>query len=686
MILILLFLATFASADDAVETYRTANPPQIDGYLNDDVWKHATVVNDFVQRLPHEGAQPTEKTEVRIAYTTTALYIAFHAFDTKPGQIVATVMKRDDSDIVNNEQFAFAIDSYNDGRSGYWFSTNPLGARVDAQFANEGDLWEDNWNGIWQCKARIDSSGWTAEIEIPFATLRFQNAPGNIMGINLYRRIIRTNENLFAPLVPLKYLNGTPNVSIARKYRFAGIHGGDDLYVKPYALGGYSSDSISNASAKNAGADIRYQITNSLISNLSLKTDFSETEVDDRQINLTQFSLFFPEKRDFFLESSSNFQFGISGQTEMFFSRRIGLSEDASEAVPMLVGGKFTGKIGSMDVGVLDVQTEATGMDPAENFGVIRLKQSIGSRSYFGGIFTNRTGKGNANQTYGLDLNCYLFHEIFFNSFATELTNHASAYSAALQRESERTSFLIAYRDIAKDFDPAIGFVQKTDIQRIDGNLFVPFYWNESWLQNVTPGYEIQNDEDHDGNLNSRFQQLSLKVAAVSGDAVKLFVNQDHEFVAEDFPVFRSNLVTAGDYTFARAGVSIDTKPGRTVSASVQTSTGGFFGGTRTEFSPSVVWKANRHITLSQSYFNDWIDLNGSVFRIQLTRTRVAYSLNTQFSVSSIVQYDNDSQKLGFNVRASYLFREGTEILFAYDELQHQQRSFVLKFTYLFGL
>src|SRR5262245_23599802 len=390
---------------------RITSSPHIDGILNEEVWKRALVVSDFIQRLPREGSIPSERTEMRVLYSETSLFLGFIAYDSQPEQIVATVFKRDDWDITQNDQLAFAIDSYNDGRSGYWFSTNPLGARVDAQFANEGDLWEDNWNGIWECKARINSTGWTAEIEIPFATLRFRNGPENIMGINLYRRIIRTNENLFAPLIPLRYLNGTPNVSVARKYKFIGIHGGDQLYVKPYALGGYSSDTISSASAKNAGADVRYQITNSLISNVSVRTDFSETEVDDRQINLTQFSLFFPEKRDFFLESSSNFQFGIPGQTEMFFSRRIGLSEDATQAVPMLIGGKLTGKVGGLDLGVLNVQTEATNLDRAENFSVIRLKQSIGPRSYFGGIFTNRTGNGESDQTYGLDLNQYLFHE-----------------------------------------------------------------------------------------------------------------------------------------------------------------------------------------------------------------------------------------------------------------------------------
>jgi hypothetical protein len=199
---------------------RITTSPHIDGILDEEVWKRALVVSDFIQRLPREGSIPSERTEMRIMYSDRSLFLGFIAYDSHPEKIVATVFKRDDWDVTQNDQLAFAIDSYNDGRNGYWFSTNPLGARVDAQFANEGDLWEDNWNGIWECKTKINPDGWVAEIEVPFSTLRFKKADVNVMGINLFRRIVRTNEQIFAPLIPLQLSNGTPNVSAARKYQF----------------------------------------------------------------------------------------------------------------------------------------------------------------------------------------------------------------------------------------------------------------------------------------------------------------------------------------------------------------------------------------------------------------------------------------------------------------------------------
>lgn len=693
--------AGLVCADAAFSPQRVSDPPVIDGVLDEAVWQSAPVVSDFLQRLPREGAEPQERTEVRLLYTETSLYVGYRAFDNVPQKLASTVMKRDDFDVTQNDQFVIAIDSYNDGRSGYWFSTNPLGVRVDAQFAEEGDWWESNWNGIWECKTRIDSQGWTAEIEIPFSTLRFRRANSNVMGINLFRRVIATNESLFSPLVPLQYVNGTPNVSIARKYRFDGIRGGDQWYIKPYALGGFAGTQSDSKPEKNGGLDVRYQVTTSLITNLSLKTDFTETEVDDRQINLTRFSLFFPEKRDFFLESSGNFQFGLPGDTELFFSRRIGLSDDAQEALPMVFGAKLTGKIKKLDVGLLDAQTESAASLSAENFGVARVKAGIGERSFAGAIFTNRDGGSAFSRTYGADLNLFVYKDVFLNGFAAAVTSSAgldlqdsSAYSVALARQSERTSFRIGYRDIGAAFDPAIGFVQKPDVKRAEGNLFVPFYSNSSWLLSLTPGYEFFTDHDHTGRLSSRFQQASLKTAFQSGDQVSVFASYAEDLVLESFPIFRSEEVAPGFYREMRGGVSAATKTGRAISGTLDFSAGGFYGGSRLEFSPGLVWKVNHHITTSALYVNDWITMSADHFRVQLIRARVGYSLNTQLSVSSVVQYDNSSQSLGVNLRIGYLFREGTELFVVYNGIsdkgvnpeQPPARSLLIKFTYLFGL
>ena len=713
LILLLSFCPVLLGSDDFITPPRINNPPRIDGILNDEVWQRAYVVSDFLQRFPREGAVPTEKTEIRLLYTTTALYIGFRAYDTRPEKIVSSVFKRDDFDLVQNDQLAFAIDSYNDERNGYWFSTNPLGARVDAQFGNEGDLWEPNWNGIWECKTQVDNQGWTAEIEIPFSTLRFRKADANIMGINLFRRIIRTNEQIFAPLIPLQLSNGTPNVSAARKYRFEGIEGSDHLFVKPYGLSGFTAETDDTEMENDGGVDVRYQVTNNLISNFSLNMDFAQADVDDRQVNLTRFRLFFPEKREFFLESANNFLFGIAGETELFFSRRIGLSEDATTTVPILFGGKLTGKLHGFDIGILDVQTRSQDCDdefdfctddPAENFSVIRLKGGLGSRSYIGGIITNRwADELFSSQSYGLDMNVHLGNEIFLSGFASgvhspKTTNFldSSAFDLNLSRGGERTSFRVRYTDIAADFDPAIGFVQRPDTRRFHGNLFTPFYRKQGRLLSLTPGYELIREEDHTGILTFFGQEASFKILFQSEDQFRLFVNREEEFVPEDFFIFRDVEIPKGSYLENRAGIEVSSKPGRNFSGTLIVSQGGFFGGSRLELSPSLIWKVNKHFTLSQAVQSNLIELEQDNFNVYVTRTRIAYSLNTNFSASAVLQYDNSSQEFGLNFRAGYLFKEGTELFVVYNEIMEESfvnrpvarrdRSFLIKFTYMFRI
>jgi uncharacterized protein DUF5916 len=697
MVLVTSFLFAQAQTPPRITT-----PPHIDGILNEEAWKRALVVSDFIQRLPREGSIPSERTEMKILYSETSLFLGFIAYDSQPKKIVATVYKRDDWDITQNDQLALAIDSYNDGRNGYWFSTNPLGARVDAQFANEGDLWEDNWNGIWECKTKINPDGWVAEIEIPFSTLRFKKADVNVMGINFFRRIVRTNEQIFAPLIPLELSNGTPNVSAARKYQFEGIQEEEKLFVKPYGLSGFSAETQNTEAEKDAGLDVRYQLTNSLISNFSANMDFAEADVDDRQVNLSRFRLFFPEKREFFLESAGNFQFGIPGETEIFFSRRIGLTEDSLDTVPILFGGKLTGKIKNWDIGALDVQTRSDNLFPSENFSVLRLKSGISARSYIGGIVTNRTTRDlRSSQTYGLDMNLYLWKETFLTGFATGVYSSktkqkfldSSAFDLNLWRGGERTSFRIRYTDIAAQFDPAIGFVQRPDTRRFLANFFQPFYTKNGSLLSLTPGYELIREENHNGTLMYWYQQASFKTLFQSEDQFKLFVNQSEEFVPEEFPVFREISVPVGRYDSTRYGFDAATKPGRKISGELTVSNGGFYGGSRLELSPSLFWKVNRHVMLSQAFISNFVHEAPEDFNLYITRTRISYSLNTSFSVSSILQYDNSSQKIGFNCRANYMFKEGTELFVVYNEIQDESirpeinpprnRSLLIKFTYL---
>jgi hypothetical protein len=483
---------------------------------------------------------------------------------------------------------------------------------------------------------------------------------------------------------------------------FEGIQEGEKLFVKPYGLSGFSAETQDTEAEKDAGLDVRYQLTNSLISNFSANMDFAEADVDDRQVNLSRFRLFFPEKREFFLESAGNFQFGIPGETEMFFSRRIGLTEDSLDTVPILFGGKLTGKIKNWDIGALDVQTRSDELFPSENFSVLRLKSGVSARSYIGCIITNRTTEDlQSSQTYGLDMNIFLWKETFLSGFASGVYSSeskpklldSSAFDLNLWRGGERTSFRLRYSDIAAEFDPAIGFVQRPDTRRLLANLFQPFYTKSGSLLSLTPGYEFIREENHDGVLMFLYQQASFKTLFQSEDQFRIFVNRSEEFIPEAFPVFREISIPIGRYAANRFGIDASTKPGRRISGTLTLSNGGFYGGSRLEISPALFWKVNRHFNLSQTLISNFVSDAPEDFNLYITRTRISYSLNTSFSISSILQYDNSSQKIGFNFRASYMFKEGTELFVVYNEIQDEgihpdinpprNRSLLIKFTYL---
>jgi hypothetical protein len=691
-----LFLSIQSSlAETVFEPPRLPKGPLVDGVF-EDLWDQALVVSDFFQRFPKEGGSPTERTEIRIVYTSHTMYIGLTAFDTFPRDLRATVLKRDDFEISKNDQFAMAIDSYNDARNGYWFSTNPIGARVDSQFFDEGNIWELNWDGIWNCETRINTSGWTAEIEIPFSTLRFVPAESNVMGINFFRRIIRTNEQLFAPLIALKYTNGTPNVSAARKYLFKEITGSKKWLMKPYVVSGLEKEqTLRNDLNGDAGIEVKYAVADSLTTNFSLNTDFAEIEVDERRINLSRFRLFFPEKRDFFLENAGNFQFGIPGQTELFFSRRIGLSEEG-ETVPVLFGTKLTGKIHNLEIGLLNSQTKQSNDTHAENFSVLRVKSGLGTRSYVGSIFTGRYNRvDNFATTLGLDFNLFLVDEVALFGFASRTQESANAdgsgYHLALARGGERTSFRLAFTQLDESFQPAVGFVQRTGIRQWETNLFIPFYFENEFLRTITPGYEGKATEDLSEGFTDTFQRISLKWIAPSEDQILFFAQQSREGVPESFPIFREIRVPPGAYREGQAGFEFTTKPGRSVSGGLLLSTGGFYNGSKTEFATSFSWKLNRHFTFVQFFSTNFVELEDQSFRIDLFRSHIAFSLNTHLSTSALLQYDNSTRQLGINFRFGYLFREGTELFVVYDELREQfgslpdKRRLLMKFTYLFA-
>ncbi len=699
---------------EPIKVLKITTPPAIDGKLDETIWTHATMVSNFIQRFPKDGERATEKTEVYFMYTTTDLFVGVRCFDAQPEKIVATVMQRDNFDLLQNEQFVIAIDSYNSGRNGYWFSTNPLGVRADCEFINEGETWICEWDGIWECQSRIDSLGWTIELKIPFSTMRFENKDENIMGINLFRRIVRTNEEIFSPHIPLQYPHGTADVSIARKFSFSGISGGNNFYVQPYVLGGRQTDNTSANSEVTTksefGGEIRYDITDNFTSNFTYNTDFAQVELDDRQINLTRFNLFFPEKRDFFLENAGLFSFGLPQVVEVFFSRTIGLAQEANNratTVPILVGGKLTGRIGKFEIGLMDVQTRSHGAITGKNFSVARIKYQVLPRSYLGFIATNKFSESRFdNSAIGVDANIFLSKDLGFSGFASSTVSHGEspgnlnslAFNITLFKRGERTSFNLVLTDIGSNFNPGVGFLARSGVRKWNGELRMPWYVESKKIRRLVPEYEVAYFVNHDEKIENSLHLVSLRTELQSNDELNIFASRMFEYVPFDFSVFKSIMVPSGNYTVHRVGVSLQSKQGRKFSTKLALESGGLYDGTQTKVITSLQWKVNHHLTIFQDYETAWINFSSESFRTHIVQSRINYALNTKFFINSLIQYDNESEELGVNLRLSYQFREGRELFLVYNEIldeegvrfsrvltQSKGRSIILKFNYQFN-
>ena len=386
-----------------IQVQRASRAPEIDGILSDEAWRTASVVDSFTQQEPVNGQPATERTEVRMLYDAGNLYIGVHAFDSDPDHLRATEMRRDSSRIMDEDNVQVILDTFRDSRSGYMFVTNPLGAKLEQQIFEEGggnvrgsaSNINKDWNGVWEAASRRTSDGWIAEIAIPMVTLRSPDVPVQTWGVNFSRNIRRKNEIVYWSPIPKPY--NLMQVSLAGTLTgMTELNRGLDLRIKPYVTAGTKYDRVGTASStdalKDVGVDVKYGLGHGLALDLTVNTDFAQAEVDEQQVNLTRFALFFPEKRDFFLENSGQFNVGTQGlerQMDLFFSRRIGLS-DAGQPIGIRGGARLTGKVNGNNIAVMDLQTEEFGGRPADNFLVARYSKDINRRSKIGGMIINK--------------------------------------------------------------------------------------------------------------------------------------------------------------------------------------------------------------------------------------------------------------------------------------------------------
>src|SRR6267154_2235959 len=471
------------SARISAEATRVNQAPKLDGTMNDLLWQLANPITDFRQREPHEGEPPTEKTEVRILYTRHAVYFGIHCFDSEPSRIVATELRRDVSQDLD-DYFEILIDSSHDRRDAYVFQVNPLGTQIDGliveeQGNNSSADFDSGWDGVWISEARITVDGWTATVEIPFTTLNFTQSKNVIWGLNFKRFIRRKNEEDLWSAYRRTF--GITKVSRAGELTgITDIGAGRLFIVKPYGLTQYDKKSGENPKFPlTGGLDVKYGLRSNLVANLTANTDFADTDVDQQQFNLTPFKIFIPEKRRFFLENTGIFNFNLGDQDQLFFSRQIGIDPVTGQQVPLNGGARLTGTIGRLALGVMDVETRSSGPNPHANYAIARLKETLWGGSYIGVMgIDKRSGNvlDNYNQTGGVDTRLVFFKDWFVDAHmaGTQSPGYPSGASdvgASLSYRSNWLDGIIERRKMGPNFNPEVGFIERVDSNETYGDL-----------------------------------------------------------------------------------------------------------------------------------------------------------------------------------------------------------------------
>ncbi|MEQ8765013.1 MAG: DUF5916 domain-containing protein [Planctomycetota bacterium] len=649
---------------------RVAEPPRLDGLLDDAVWLEAEPLVDFYQVLPIEGAEPSESTEVRIVYTEDALYIGTMCHDPEPEKIVATQMARD-ADLDPDDRIELFLDTFLDRRNAFYFQISPGGSIGDALFSN-AEGFNKRWDGIWWGEARILENGWSCEIEIPFKTLSFDPSKDS-WGFNIAREIKRKGERIrwSNPLRSSRFFRVAEGGTIRG---FEDLRQGIGLDVVPYGLMKTVHDDRTGRDFLRGdfGGDLFYRVTPSLQASLTLNTDFAEAEVDERQVNLTRFPLFFPERRDFFLQDASIFSFGgISRSPLPFFSRRIGLV--SGEEVPIWAGAKLTGRVGDFNLGVLDVQTgEEDGLDP-KNLFVTRVSRNVLEESSVGMIFTRgRPAENGENALAGLDFT-YRTGELFGEkNFQIDLWGMGTSTSGAggdgsaagLTADFPNDQIDVGFEVqlIGDDFNPELGFVQRTGVNLYGLDLeYKPR--PETWIRQFTFGFFPDWTTLSNNDLDTRSLALvPFAVELETGDELELRVTSLFERFYQDFEIQDGVIVPADDYEYTRYEARFESSNRRPLSLILFAADGTFLSGRRTDFEVGFEWRPSRYFTIGFEQEENRVSLDEGSFTTRILRGRLDVAFDPRLTWRNFVQYDNVSDDISLNSRVRWIIDPGSEL------------------------
>jgi hypothetical protein len=720
------------------EPLRTANatrvdhPPKLDGTLDDPLWQQAAPTDNFLQREPFEGQAPTEKTEIRILYDKHVVYFGIACFDSDPKGIVATELRRDVSQELD-DYFEIIIDSAHDRRNAYVFQINPLGTQRDALITEEqrtdsgtGDG-DPGWDGVWTSEARIGQRGWTATIAIPFSTLNFMQSNDVIWGINFKRFIRRKNEEDLWSAWRRTY--GSAKISQAGElHGISDIGSGRLFIVKPYGLTGFSHFPPSAAGTGytpgtsalyTGGVDVKLGLRSNLVANFTVNTDFADADVDTQQFNLTPYKLFFPEKRQFFLENAGVFSFPIGGDSDsLFFSRQIGIDPITGQEVPINAGAKVTGALGKFELGVMDVDTRESGPNPYANFAVARVKRALWGGSYIGVIgIDKRSGNpmDSFNQTEGVDTRLVLFKDLAVNAFAAQsrtpgFSSGETDFGGVFHYQSNWLELIGDHRKIGPHFNPEVGFLERQDCicDYLDANFkvrpkveavrelnFEGFMFHAPDTHHVLQTQEWQNTfriEFHNGSYSD-------------DDIVDVFTQR----LITPFNIYKNVSIPVGEYHWTRHQFTYGSPQDRRLTVNMFERFGSYYNGHLNEARVRATYRASER--LSFNFAEQWnrfrlgttTDPSGTTvlprsagdFSVVFGSFQTNYSFSRFLTLSTLLQMNTaNTQAASANIRLRWNYRPDSDLyviytagqrfasLVAVNPPQYYENRFVIKFTY----
>jgi uncharacterized protein DUF5916 len=685
---------------------------KLDGLLSEEFWAGARLIDDFRQREPDEGDPATERTEVRVVYSGDVMIVGIKAFHTDPDLIVSRILQRDrvmtrrgfgGASFAGDDGVAIMFDPFHDHRNGMIFATNPNGAEYDALLTDE-NAFDVNWRGVWEVASSRIPEGWSTEFAIPLKTLRYATGGDDHWGLNVFRLIRSKNEEVLWR--SWQRQNGGFR-KVSRAGHLTGLEElptpGITIEAKPFLLtsnrrtraetGGLPSDQT-----VELGLDLKTEVRPGLILDLTANTDFAQVEVDDQQVNLTRFSLFFPEKRDFFLENSGIFSFGTEtgfGPPDflMFFSRRIGIG--AGGEVPILGGARLSGRVGNQTVGFLNVVTGQQGSEPTTNFLVTRVKRDIGDAAYVGFAVTDRRNDLEANTTAGLDGSAWAgavrLRGFFAKTFTQGPGGEGDAYRLSADFTGNRFGFFMTHLMVGEGAQADMGFINRTGVRRTFSALRYSPRPDILGIRKIDVRTMVLYQTRTDNEFQDYEVNPSFSVDFDSGDNVTLSLRQGETQVDRGFTLAGVVPVPNGRYNTERAELRFRTTDARRLSGGGALAIENFFGGTLRSASVSLTASPSPSITGTLSQIHNVVEVPGGDFVSDITSLRAGYSFSTKLSANVLVQYNSLANNFSTNLRFNFIHRPGSDLFLVFTEQRGRNdrlwdltdQAMVMKLTYL---